>query len=325
MRKNSMEFLFSTSLIKLLIFLAVILTSIQSSSWSTVLVQDTSSVKYTERMPGRRTEHILDSHSQNEISIKDSTFSSELLTTIASSIDNLQQSSRYTSERWAVVAAMTQIPPIAIDAKPFLLNYLDQLRPADEEQLVAVIQVATDARDQLLVEQIPALHDLAVHRGRINDALDRFDQHNYNPQTYGILGLAEETQIYLENLDNKQRVQRSLSLLVEKIDGLEIEKKTIRMDDISSINTLTESLADARSNFLTLNSELANLNSKVEAFENLISDSSVKEQLGEEHKFFYQLISEYRTRVEAALSSEIIIDKFDNILAAIKYVDFKGI
>lgn len=187
------------------------------------------------------------------------------------------------------------------EGRPVLLNYLVQLNPTDKNELQTVLNVAEEARTQLLADQVITL-----------DSIDHVKQ------TLGGLALSLDgdfnaaTARYLDNLDRRRHIKRDIAFHEEEIQGLKLSH---RKDE------LTEAVASLQS----LQTSLDALQVDIQIYETKLASTETRALLGSQYPSFCERVEAYKTDLAAALDQAVIIDKFDSIFAAMSSVHLEDI
>jgi hypothetical protein len=198
-----------------------------------------------------------------------------------------------------------------------LFNYLNQFNPGDRNQLETIFQVVSDAKDQLYAEQKAASEELESLRSRIDALVDESNGMAYNHQRSGSQGL-QVVYTYFDALGAQHKLKKKLALQQEKIEALKSQVDSAASSQASIfLEKEKESLQAAHEELSYLAGDIKVLESQVAlALQHAPRDLS-REVEG--------LLKRYVNTLDASTDQDVIVEKFENILAAAQYVDFSEI
>jgi hypothetical protein len=198
-----------------------------------------------------------------------------------------------------------------------LFNYLNQFNPGDRNQLETIFQVVSDAKDQLYAEQKAASEELESLRSRIDALVDESNGMAYNHQTAGSQGL-QVVYAYFDALDAQHKLKKKLALQQEKIEALKSQVDSAASSQASIfLEKEKESLQASHEELSYLAGDIKVLESQVARALQHAPRNLSREVAG--------LLQRYVNTLDASTDQDVIVEKFENILAAAQYVDFSEI
>jgi hypothetical protein len=201
-----------------------------------------------------------------------------------------------------VDAVLQQTPQVA--GRSVLVNYLVQLSPADKAELQTVLNVAEEARSQLLSDQLATLDAIEQGKQSLSRLIQPFDG-DFNAATSR----------YLDNLDQRRDIKRDIAIHEEEIQGLKLETGPDRMQE----------LAEARSALQSLQTSLDALQTEITVYEAGLTNELTRARLGAQYYSFCERLETYKASLATALDQDVIINKFDAIFAAMSSVQLEDL
>jgi hypothetical protein len=198
-----------------------------------------------------------------------------------------------------VDAILQQTSQVA--GRPVLVNYLTQLGPADKHELMNVLNVAAEARNQLLSDQVATNDSMTQARqslAAISQGLD------------GEFNIA--TSQYLDNLNRRREIRREMAFQEEEIQGLNVET--------GSGFHRSQELTEAHQSFQALQAQLDAVQTAITDYEARLGGPDTRKILGNQYPSFHEGLEAYKRGLEAALDQDVILDKFDSIFAVMSNV-----
>lgn len=201
--------------------------------------------------------------------------------------------------------ALLQETPRA-EGHPILFQYLKQLNPIDKNELQTVLNVAAEARLQLLSDQALTVNSMEHMKQYLSSLTQTLDG-----------DFAAATFRYLDNLDRRRVLQKEKAFHEEEIQGWILETG-------SGFNR-TRELSEANSNLQLLQSDLDALQWDLDIYEARLANADTRVLLGPQYHAFCERLEAYKKGLADALDQDVIIEKFDTIFAALSSVNLEEI
>jgi hypothetical protein len=201
-----------------------------------------------------------------------------------------------------VEAVLQQTPQVA--GRSVLLHYLVQLSPADKAELQTVLNVAEEARSQLVSDQLTTQDSIEQGKQTLSRLIPSFDG-DFNAATSR----------YLDILDRRRDIKRDIAIQEEEIQGLKLETGSDR----------TQELAEASSALRSLQASLDALQTEITVYEADLASEQTRARLGAQYYTFREHLETYKAALATALDQDVIINKFDTIFAAMSSVQLEDI
>ncbi len=196
-----------------------------------------------------------------------------------------------------------------------LLNYLHQFSPSTASQVDTILQVAQDARIQLATLQLEASQQLQTIRSRLDSVIDEASAISYRNQQFASPGLVFEQ--YLGLLEERSLLSKKIALQQETVAALEVENASEQLK-AAALNFSFENekriLQELQSDISIIDGDLRNLDAKISSYW-----TETPSELNSEIQI---LLGKYKANLDTAADQDVIIERFDSILAAAQYADF---
>jgi hypothetical protein len=206
------------------------------------------------------------------------------------------------SDKNIVDAVLQQAPQVA--GRSVLVHYLVQLSPADIAELQTVLNVAEEARSQLLSDQLATMDSIEQGKQSLSRLIPTFDG-DFNAATSR----------YLDNLDRQRDIKRDIAIHEEEIQGLKLETGYDR----------TKELAEASAALQSFQTSLDALQTEITVYEAELASEQTRTRLGAQYYSFRERLETYKAALATATDQDVIINKFDTIFAVMSSVQLEDI
>ncbi len=197
-----------------------------------------------------------------------------------------------------------------------LLNYLHQFNPSTQSEVDTILQVAQDARTQLSAHQVEASQQLQQIRSRLDEVIGKT---NAMPQRDPQMASPEIVfDQYLGLMEERAFLSKKIALQQETLAALEVENASEHMKAAA----LGFSFEDEKRTLQKLQADISIMDGNLRTLDARISNywTEAPSDLNSE---IQMLLEKYKAELDTTVDQDVIIERFDSILAAAQYVDFK--